>query len=70
MGTGGQIFFLTPASVGATWFAEHVHGKAAVVALHGRLSFDGIAPYPKDCMVSVFGSVLQVGFYVWDWRAG
>jgi phage N-6-adenine-methyltransferase len=63
---GGLIYFLTPASIGANWFADHVWGKARVFALQGRLSFDGKAPYPKDCMLSVFG--LRWGFEVWDWR--
>jgi phage N-6-adenine-methyltransferase len=64
---GGRIFFLTPASIGANWFADHVWGPLArVIALQGRLSFDGIAPYPKDCMLSVFGA--KPAFEVWDWR--
>lgn len=65
-GHGGRICFLTPASIGANWFADHVWGVARVYALQGRLSFDGIAPYPKDCMLSVFGA--EPGFEVWDWR--
>jgi phage N-6-adenine-methyltransferase len=63
---GGRLFFLTPASVGANWFAEHVHKKALVLALQGRLSFDGKDPYPKDCMLSLFG--VPPGFEVWDWQ--
>jgi phage N-6-adenine-methyltransferase len=63
----GRIFFLTPASVGANWFAEHVHGRALVLALQGRLSFDGKMPYPKDCCLSVFGE--KPNFEVWDWRS-
>jgi phage N-6-adenine-methyltransferase len=62
---GGRIFFLTPASIGANWFVDHVWGTARVVALQGRLSFDGKNPYPKDLMVSVFG--LEPGFETWDW---
>jgi phage N-6-adenine-methyltransferase len=64
--SGGCIYFLTPASIGANWFAEHVYKKALVIALRGRLSFDGIAPYPKDTMLSLFGAC--PGFEVWDWR--
>lgn len=63
---GGRLFFLTPASVGANWFADFVHNKAAVFALQGRLSFDGIGPYPKDLILSVYGP--PRGFDVWDWR--
>jgi phage N-6-adenine-methyltransferase len=62
-----RILFLVPASVGANWFAEHVHNHALVLALQGRLSFDGKDPYPKDCMLCVFGE--KPGFDVWKWRA-
>jgi phage N-6-adenine-methyltransferase len=66
----GMVLFLTPASIGSNWFAEHVHHQAFVLALQGRLSFDGIAPYPKDCMLSVFGPKVTPGFDVWNWRVG
>jgi phage N-6-adenine-methyltransferase len=65
---GRRIFFLVPASIGANWFADHVFQKARVIALQGRLSFDGVSPYPKDCMLAVFGE--KPGFEVWDWRQG
>lgn len=62
------IVMLTPASIGANWFRDHVHGKALVLGLNGRLTFKGTdAPYPKDCMLSVFG--VPPGFNVWNWRA-
>lgn len=64
-----QIFFLTPASVGANWFADHVWHRAQILFLRGRLSFDGVAPYPKDCMLSVFGGGRATGCNLWDWRA-
>lgn len=63
---GGHIAFLTPASVGSNWFRDHVHGHALVLALNGRLSFDGIAPYPKDLVLSLYG--IKPGFDVWNWR--
>lgn len=63
---GARILMLTPASVGSNWFAQFVHRKAFVIALNGRLSFDGIAPYPKDCMLSCYN--FGVGFDVWNWR--
>ena len=47
--------------------ADHVHGKARVLALSSRLSFDGKAPYPKDLMLSVYTCGWH-GFEVWDWR--
>ena len=68
--TRGRIFFLTPASIGSSWFIAHIHNVACVYALRGRLSFDGIGPYPKDCILSVYDSSTypKVGFDVWDWR--
>jgi site-specific DNA-methyltransferase (adenine-specific) len=36
-----RILFLVPASVGAVWFDEHVHGHALVLGLVGRLTFVG-----------------------------
>ena len=64
----GRIFFLTPASVGANWFNRYVWTSAAVYALNGRLSFDGKAPFPKDCMLSVFERKPVTKFEVWRWR--
>jgi phage N-6-adenine-methyltransferase len=61
------ISFLTPASVGADWFCNHVEKNAFVIALNGRLSFDGIDLYPKDTMLSVF-NLGFVGFETWNWR--
>lgn len=73
---GAKIAFLTPASVGSNWFRDHVHNKAYVLALNGRLMFDGATdPYPKDCMLSVYGFVAPgftlepvKGFDVWTWN--
>lgn len=61
-----KIAFLVPAGVGANWFRDHVDGKALVLLLNGRLSFDGIAPYPKDCILCLYG--VTPGYEVWDWR--
>ena len=41
------IMLLTPASIGSNWFRDWVFGRALVLALNGRLSFDGKNPYPK-----------------------
>lgn len=60
------ILLLTPASIGSNWFKDCVWQRARVFALNGRLCFDGKAPYPKDCMLSVFG--LPPGFEVWKWK--
>lgn len=63
---GARILFLVPASVGSNWFRDYVHRRAFVLALNGRLSFDGIAPYPKDLILGAYG--WGVGFDTWDWR--
>lgn len=64
--SGIKIAFLVPAGVGANWFRDWVDGKALVLFLNGRLSFDGIAPYPKDCILCLYG--VEPGYEVWDWR--
>jgi hypothetical protein len=70
---GLRIVMLTPASVGANWFMDHVHGNALVIAFGPRLTFDGCKdPYPKDCILSLWnftdneGKPLT-GFDVWRW---
>lgn len=65
--TGVNIAFLVPAAVGSNWFRDYVDGKAHVLLLNGRLSFDGIAPYPKDCILCLYGP-FRNGYEVWDWR--
>lgn len=65
---GAQILLLTPASVGANWFKNFVHRTALVLALNGRIQFMGASdPYPKDCILSVFGIEPCAGFDVWTW---
>lgn len=65
--TNGRIFLLTPAAIGSNWFRDNVYGKALVLALNGRITFEGqTAPYPKDCILSCYG--LLPGFEVWDWK--
>ncbi len=60
------ILLLTPASVGANWFWEHVRPNAVVYATD-RIQFVG-APhvYPKDLMISHFIGGAQ-GFGRWRW---
>lgn len=64
--SGIKFAFLAPAAVGSNWFRDWVDGKALVLLLNGRLSFDGIAPYPKDCILCLYG--VEPGYKVWDWR--
>lgn len=67
-----RILFLVPASVGSNWFANHVHNWARTKFLNGRLSFDGKHPYPKDCMLCIYGP-LELDppnwpYDVWSWK--
>ena len=62
---GAKILFLTPASIGSEWFAEYVYPFAGVIGLRPRLCFDGKNPYPKDCILSVYG---ERGFELWKWK--
>lgn len=66
VGEGRNIFFLVPAAVGSNWYARHVHEKAMVCFLNGRLSFDGKAPFPKDCLLACYG--LKPGYECWRWK--
>jgi len=69
MALGARVIMLTPASVGAEWFADHVEGVAHVVALRPRVVFEGCKdPYPKDCMLTLWGIREDVGFETWRWR--
>jgi hypothetical protein len=63
-----RIAALLPASVGSSWFAEHVHLKCMVHFLSPRLTFVGHKnPYPKDLMLCVYG-LCGVGYRTWNWR--
>ncbi len=65
----GFTLLLTPASIGCGWFSRHVLGKAMVLGISPRLTFEGTtAPYPKDLMLSVYGYGLS-GFDQWRWDA-
>lgn len=63
---GARIMLLTPASVGANWFS-FIFGHAYVMYLNPRLSFDGIASFPKDLMLSYFCHGIQ-GSEIWEWK--
>jgi hypothetical protein len=63
---GGLLLVLTPASVSTNWFADHVFGKAMVLAIRPRLTFVGHThSYPKDLILSVWGT--GHGFNTWRW---
>lgn len=51
-----KIAFLVPASVGSNWYRDYIDQEPGVEVLFcsPRISFDGKAPYPKDCMLVLF----------------
>ena len=88
----GSIRALTPASIGAEWFADYCEGRAKVVGLRPRIKFEGChnlfpkghpregerkcrpgclgcASYPKDCMLTLWGSLFdnEPIFQTWRW---
>lgn len=66
---GASIAVLVPASVGANWWKEHVHGKAFALFLNGRITFVGEAdPYIKDCTLLLYSPLIQPGYDVWSWN--
>lgn len=76
---GSKIVMLLPASVGAVWFHQHVHNWArAIFFLRPRISFDGKAPYPKDCMLVFFDEshrkfehhIRETHYFTWRWSLG
>ena len=76
---GARIIALTPASVGANWFANSICRTIAgtgiadirfarVITLSPRITFEGCTdPYPKDCMLTLWG-IDEPGFEFWRWK--
>jgi hypothetical protein len=64
----GRIFQLAPASVGSNWYLGLVHGRAHVIAISPRVTFQGeTSPYPKDLVLLEWGRV-RGGFSTWRWK--
>lgn len=64
-----NIAMLIPASVGANWWKEHVHNRAHVLLLNGRITFEGASdPYPKDCALLLYTPAIKGGYEVWSWQ--
>lgn len=64
---GARIALLVPASVGANWFAEYVHGHALWLGLHPRIVFQGEKQgYPKDLILAIYSDA--TGFEPWRWK--
>lgn len=67
-GPGRRILLLTPASVGSSWFDEHIYGHARVYALRPRITFVGERhPYPGDLILSVYAPEMEPAFCIWRW---
>lgn len=65
----GWTLLLGPASVDACWYRDHVHHKAMVLPLRGRVTFLGEThSYPKPLMIAAYGFGVH-GFEPWDWKA-
>lgn len=66
---GVRILLLTPASVGSNWARDIIFPHAEIVTiLSGRISFAHGAPFPKDCMLSLFTGDAPQDLCIWDWR--
>jgi phage N-6-adenine-methyltransferase len=65
---GVKIALLVPAAVGSNWYRDYVRNHAYVFDLEGRISFDGVAPYPKDCVLALYGTPFR-GSAGWNWRS-
>lgn len=70
---GAKTAMLVPASVGSNWYRDYVHGKAFVLFLNGRIDFIPGEPYPKDCMLVLYGyqgahNCIRTDNIVWTWR--
>lgn len=70
---GANIALLVPASVGSNWYRDHINGQPGVqvIFLNGRPSFDGVAGFPKDCMLVLFhgnGPSQIFSTEVWTWK--
>lgn len=83
------MLMLTPASIGAEWFAEYCEHNTKIVGLRPRIKFEGChnldknkmrkcddyclgcASYPKDCMLTLWGSrfINEPHFQTWRWDA-
>lgn len=68
---GSDLLVLVPASIGSEWFHAFVEGTAPIIGLRPRITFEGCTePYPKDCMLCVFGDIGRglLPISTWRWR--
>lgn len=67
---GANILLLTPLTM-TVWARDLVLPNSDVSMLSGRLCFDGVSVFPKDCMLSLFGPAKKETFVeTWEWRTG
>ena len=57
-----------PAAVGSNWYLEHVFRHSTTYLLNGRISFDGVAGFPKDLLLAHFTGLAPEPPRVWNWR--
>lgn len=66
---GAHTAMLVPAGVGANWWRDHVHGRARILLLNGRLTFVGHKqPYPKDCALLLYTPDVIPAYEIWSWQ--
>lgn len=66
---GAHTALLVPASLGANWWADFVHGHAYVLALRSRVKFVGHDQcYPKDLALCLYTPTGYTGMELWDWH--
>lgn len=65
-----NIPFLVPASVGSDWYNNYVFEKPCThtIFLNGRLCFNGIDLFPKDCMLIMYGPKQDGKIEQWKWE--
>lgn len=65
---GAEFFTLSPASVGANWFWDHVQPYATVYSV-GRIKFVGSKDvYPKDLILSHYNQTPNHELQRWKWK--
>lgn len=68
---GGSIFLLVPLASSANWWAKHVHRRATVLMLRGRVQFIG-APWssPFSVALCIYGkyNTSPHEYELWEWR--
>jgi hypothetical protein len=66
---GAHTAVLVPSSTGANWWNDWVHGYAYVLAIRGRLQFEGHTDqYPKDLALLLYTPIGFTGYDLWPWK--